>query len=388
MTLSRRHATYLAFALAAIAFYLTVPPITLRTPVVSIVLALGAIGLGAWAVAGGEKRLGWAAAVAGVLAIVLALVLTNRSKSDLEQVFVWGALAAAMLRYATPLLFPALGGVVSERAGVVNIGLEGMLLVGAFFGAWGGDVTGSWVLGVIIAMVAGGAFGLIHATFSVSLNADQIVSGTAINFLGLGATGYLFIKIYGDQGTPSDLPTIPSITLPIGGIPFFGDMLRQQNLLVWVSLLLVVLITIYLFRTPAGLRHRAVGENPLAADTAGISVTRIRYLAVIASGVLAAMGGAFLSIGFVNSFNQGMSAGRGFIALAAVIFGRWHPRGALLACLLFGFSSALAQRLPAFSDTAAVLFQALPYVLTLVAVAGLVGRSRPPAADGLPYERH
>ena len=388
MTLSRRHATYLAFSLAAIAFYLTVPPITLRTPVVSIVLALGAIGLGAWAVAGGEKRFGWAAAVAGVLAIVLALVLTNRSKSDLEQVFVWGALAAAMLRYATPLLFPALGGVVSERAGVVNIGLEGMLLVGAFFGAWGGDVTGSWVLGVIIAMVAGGAFGLIHATFSVSLNADQIVSGTAINFLGLGATGYLFIKIYGDQGTPSDLPTIPSITLPIGGIPFFGDMLRQQNLLVWVSLLLVVLITIYLFRTPAGLRHRAVGENPLAADTAGISVTRIRYLAVIASGVLAAMGGAFLSIGFVNSFNQGMSAGRGFIALAAVIFGRWHPRGALLACLLFGFSSALAQRLPAFSDTAAVLFQALPYVLTLVAVAGLVGRSRPPAADGLPYERH
>ena len=388
MTLSRRHATYLAFALAAIAFYLTVPPITLRTPVVSIVLALGAIGLGAWAVAGGEKRFGWAAAVAGVLAIVLALVLTNRSKSDLEQVFVWGALAAAMLRYATPLLFPALGGVVSERAGVVNIGLEGMLLVGAFFGAWGGDVTGSWVLGVIIAMVAGGAFGLIHAAFSVSLNADQIVSGTAINFLGLGATGYLFIKIYGDQGTPSDLPTIPSITLPIGGIPFFGDMLRQQNLLVWLSLLLVVVITIYLFRTPSGLRHRAVGENPLAADTAGISVTRVRYLAVIASGVLAAMGGAFLSIGFVNSFNQGMSNGRGFIALAAVIFGHWHPRGALLACLLFGFSSALAQRLPAFSETAAVLFQALPYVLTLVAVAGLVGRSRPPAADGLPYERH
>jgi simple sugar transport system permease protein len=365
-----------------------VPPITVRTPVVSIVLALGAIGLAAWAIAGGERRFGWAAAVSGVLAIVLAFVLTNRSKSDLEQVFVWGALAAAMLRFATPLLFAALGGVVSERAGVVNIGLEGMLLVGAFFGAWGGDVTGSWLLGIVIAMIAGGLFGLIHAAFSVSLNADQIVSGTAINFLGFGATGYLFIKIYGDQGTPSDLPTIPSITLPIGGIPFFGDMLRQQNLLVWVSLLLVVAITIYLFRTPTGLRHRAVGENPLAADTAGISVTRTRYFAVIASGVLAALGGAFLSIGFVNSFNQMMSNGRGFIALAAVIFGRWHPRGALLACLLFGFSSALAQRLPAFSDTAAVLFQALPYVLTLVAVAGLVGRSRPPAADGLPYERH
>jgi len=379
--------SYAAFAAAIVAFYVSVPPITIRTPVVSIVIAVAGLAAAFMAIRGGDKRLGWASAVACAIAIVLAFVFTNRSKASLEEVFVWGALGAAMLRYATPLVFAALGGVISERAGVVNIGLEGMLLVGAFFGAWGADVTGNWILGVLIAMAAGGAFGLIHAAFSISLNADQIVSGTAINLLGLGATGYLFIKIYGDEGTPSDLPSIPTIKLPIGGIPFVGDMLRQQSLLVWLSLLLVVLVTIYLFRTPAGLRHRSVGEHPLAADTAGISVRKVRYLAVTASGVLAAMGGAFLSIGFVNSFNQGMSNGRGFIALAAVIFGRWHPRGALLACLLFGFSSALAQRLPAFSESTAVLFQALPYVLTLVAVAGLVGRSRAPAADGLPYER-
>jgi len=180
---------------------------------------------------------------------------------------------------------------------------------------------------------------------------------------------------------------VPDVHLPIGGIPFIGDALKQMNLMVWLALILVVVVSVYLFRTARGLRHRAVGENPLAADTAGIDVYRTRYLAVVASGVLASLGGAFLSIGFVHSFSQNMSAGRGFIALAAVIFGRWNPGGALLAALLFGFSSALAQRLPTFSESTATLFQALPYVLTLVAVAGLVGRSRPPAADGIPYER-
>jgi ABC-type uncharacterized transport system permease subunit len=382
-----RRATYAAFVLAVLAAYLTLPPITLRTAIPSIVLAAGAVALAVAGLRGGERRLGWAGVVAGVLGAVLALVFAGSGKGNLEQVFAWSALAAAMLRYATPLLFGALGGVVSERSGVVNIGLEGMILTGAFFGAWGADAGGSWVAGIVIAMIAGGLFGLLHAAFAVSLRADQIVSGTAINFLALGITGYLFIKIYGDQGTPDNLSQVPDINLPIGGIPFVGDALKQLNLLVWVALILVAVISVYLFRTAAGLRHRSVGENPLAADTAGINVVRTRYLAVTASGVLAALGGAFLSIGFVHSFSQNMSAGRGFIALAAVIFGRWRPGGALLAALLFGFSSALAQRLPAFSASTATLFQALPYVLTLVAVAGLVGRSRPPAADGLPYER-
>jgi simple sugar transport system permease protein len=383
-----RHASYLAFGLAVVAAYLTLPPILVRTPVPSLALAIVALGLGVQALRGGERRLGWSAVVAAVLAGLLAVVFTKSGESHLEEVFVWSALAAAMLRYATPLIFAALGGVVSERAGVVNIGLEGMILVGAFFGAWGADIGGSWIAGVVVAIVAGGLFAFVHAAFSVTLRADQIVSGMAINFLALGATGYLFIKIYGDQGTPDDLPAVPDVNLPIGAIPFLGDALKQLNLLVWVSLVLAAVTSVYLFRSAAGLRHRSVGENPRAADTAGISVSLTRYAAVTASGMLAALGGAFLSIGFVHSFSQNMSAGRGFIALAAVIFGRWKPGGALLAALLFGFSSALAQRLPAFSPSTATLFQALPYVLTLVAVAGLVGRSRPPAADGVPYERY
>jgi simple sugar transport system permease protein len=198
----------------------------------------------------------------------------------------------------------------------------------------------------------------------------------------------MFVDIYGQQGTPENLPQVPDITLPlIKDIPFVGDVIGQMNLLVWLGLLAALLTWVVVFRTPAGLRLRSAGENPRAAETAGLSPVRIRYLAVIGSGMLASLGGAYLSIGFVHSFASNMTAGRGFIALAALIFGRWRPAGALAATLLFGFGSALAQRLPVFSPSAATLFQALPYVLTLIAVAGVVGRSTPPAADGVPYQR-
>jgi ABC-type uncharacterized transport system permease subunit len=375
-------------ALGLIAFYIVLPPILVRTIVPSVLLAAAGAGLGGVALRAGERRLGWGALVACVAGLLGAYGAVKSGVGNLERVVVWSALLAAALRYATPLTFAALGGVTSERSGVVNIGLEGMMLTGAFFGAWGADVTSSWAGGVVIGLVAGGVMGLVHAFFAVSLRADQIVSGTAINFLALGITGYLFVKIYGDEGTPDDLPEIPDVHLPIGWIPFIGDALEQLNLMIWVALIAVALLSLFLFRTPRGLRLRSVGENPLAADTAGISPIRVRYYAVVASGAFAAVGGVFLSIGFVHSFNQNMTFGKGFIGLAAVIFGKWKPGGALAAALLFGFSSALAQRLPVFSPTTATLFQALPYVLTLIAVAGLVGRSRPPAADGIPYERH
>ena len=375
-------------ALGLLAFYLALPPVLVRSVVPSAVLALVGLALGAAAIQSGAKRVGWGAIVACAAGFAGAAAATASGAGNLERVVVWSALCAAMLRYATPITFAALGGVVSERAGVVNIGLEGMMLAGAFFGAWGADVTSSWVGGLLIGMAGGGAFALIHAVFAVTLRADQIVSGTAVNLLAAGVTGFLFIDIYGEQGTPDDLPAIPDLSLPLDWLPFVGDAIGHLNLMVWLGLVFVVALTIYLFRTPQGLRLRSVGENPLAADTAGISPIRVRYRAVIISGMLAAMGGVFLSIGFVHSFNQQMTAGRGFIGLAAVIFGKWRPGGALAAALLFGFSSALAQRLPVFSPTTATLFQALPYVLTLIAVAGIVGRSRPPAADGLPYERH
>jgi ABC-type uncharacterized transport system permease subunit len=382
-----RQVGWAGVALGVIAAYITVPPITIRTPVLSLLLALGALLCGAWAVRAGEKRHGWGAIVIGIAGGALAVVFTQSGVGNLEQVFVWSALVAAMLRYATPLVFGALGGVVSERSGVVNVGLEGMMLGGAFFAAWGADITGSWIGGLLVGMAGGAAFGFIHAIFAVVLKADQIVAGMGINFLALGVTGYLFVRVYGTEGTPDGLPAVPDVHLPIGWIPFIGDALEQTNLLVWLGLILVAVVSIVLFRTPTGLRTRSVGENPLAADTAGISVRRTRFASVVLSGVLASLGGAFLSIGFVHAFGENMTNGRGFIALAAVIFGKWAPGGALGASLLFGFSYALAQRLPAFSPSAATLFQALPYVLTLIAVAGLVGRSRPPAADGIPYER-
>jgi simple sugar transport system permease protein len=375
-------------ALGIIAFYVALPPILVRSMFLPIIIAAIGLVLGVVAIRAGEKRIGWGAVVACLAGALGAYGAVNSGVTNLDRVVVWSALLAAALRYATPLTFTALGGVISERSGVVNIGLEGMMLIGAFFGAWGADVTGSWFGGIAIGLAAGGVMGLLHAVFAVSLRADQIVSGFGINILALGITGFLYVRIYGDQGTPDDLPRVPDLHLPIDWIPFVGEALADLNLMIWLGLALVAGLSIFLFRTAQGLRVRSVGENPLAADTAGISPIRIRYWAVIASGAFAALGGVFLSIGFVGSFTQNMTAGKGFIGLAVVIVGKWKPGGALAAALLFGFSSALAQRLPVFSPTTATLLQALPYVLTLIAVAGLVGRSRPPAADGIPYERH
>jgi ABC-type uncharacterized transport system permease subunit len=381
-----RHAGLAGIALGFVAWFIALPPVLARTPVPSILIGLMAMTAGAWAIYGGEKRLGWGAVVAGLIGGAGAVASTQSGVGNLKDVVTWSALVAATLRYATPLTFGALGGIISERSGVVNIALEGMMLTGAFFGIFGADLLDSWFLGLLVGMAAGGIVALLYAFFAIHLRADQIVGGTAINFLALGITGYIFLDHYGDQGTPDNIPRVPDVSIPgIKDLSFFGDAIGKTNLLTWVALVGAVLLWVFLFRTPRGLRMRAVGEHPRAAETVGISVIRTRYVAVVCSGVLAAMGGAYLSIAFVGSFNQGMTAGRGFIALAAVIFGKWSPGGAVAAAMLFGFSTALAQRLPAFSPSAAVLFQALPYVLTLIAVAGVIGRSRPPAADGQPY---
>jgi simple sugar transport system permease protein len=229
----------------------------------------------------------------------------------------------------------------------------------------------------------------IHAFVSIHLRADQIVSGTAINFLALGITGYFFIEVYTDQGTPGDVDYTPEITIPgLADVPFLGDAIGTLNVFIWAAVAFVVISHFALFRTSVGLRLRSVGEHPKAADTVGISVYGVRYAAVILSGALAGIGGAYLSNGITHSFNENLSAGRGFIALAAVIFGRWRPFGAFAACLLFGFTEALALRLPgAYGEDQAwtTLFRALPYIVTLIVVAGVVGRSIPPAAVGRPY---
>ena len=386
VAISARAAGWAGIALGAVAWYIALPPLLVRSPAPSLVIAAVAIAAGAYAVREGERRLGWIAVAVGVIGAIGAVVATKSGVGNLERVFVWSALIAAMLRFATPLIFGAMGGILSERSGVINIGLEGMMLMGAFFGIFGSDIFGSWFLGILVGVAAGAAMGLVHAFVSISLRADQVVSGTAINILAWGITGYVFIYHYGDQGTPGEVPRVPGLTIPlVEDIPFIGEAIGRMSWLTAFALVLVPILTVFLFRTRGGLRLRSVGEKPRAADTVGLPVIRTRYLAVTASGALAALGGVYLSIALLGSFSEQMTAGRGFIALAAVIFGSWRPFGALAGALLFGFSSALAQRLPAFSESTAVLFQALPYVLTLVVVAGVIGRSRPPAAIGVPY---
>jgi general nucleoside transport system permease protein len=374
--------------LGFLALFVAIPPLTIRSPAPTVVLGLAGAICGIWAVRGGEKRIGWGAVFAAALGVAVGIAATESGVGNLERVVVWSALFAAMLRYATPLLFSALGGVMSERSGVINIGLEGMMLMGAFWGIWGAETTGSWVAGLLIGMLAGVLLAMVHAVFAISLRADQIVSGFSMNLLALGITGFFYVSIYGSEGTPEGIPRAPDVSLPlIKDIPFVGDVIGDMNILIWLGLVTVLLLWLLLFRTPTGLRIRSVGENPLAAETAGLSPMRIRYGAVAASGALAAAGGAYLSIGFVGSFTENMTAGKGFIGLAVMICGRWLPQGALIFALLFGFFTALAQRLPVFSEQAATLFQALPYVVTLITVAGLVGRSIPPAADGRPLDR-
>jgi ABC-type uncharacterized transport system permease subunit len=377
----------LGIALGVLAFWLTIPPFTTRSAIWPILVGILAIAAGVWSVSRGVRRVGWGAVAAGALGIALAILATHSSKGNLDEVFD-ASLIASMLVFATPLTFGAIGGMFSERSGVVNVALEGMMLMGAFFGIYGADKTGSWFLGILIAMLSGALLALVHAFFAVHLRADQIVGGIAINFLALGITGYFFYQLYHGANISANIPRIPNVSIPwVKDQGFIGPAFGDLNLLIWVAIALVPLSYVVMFKTPIGLRIRACGEHPRAAETVGINVYAIRYASVVTSGMLAALGGVFLSVGFVGTFNENMTDGRGFIALAALIFGNWRPFGAFGAALLFGFSTALAFRLPVYSDSAATLFQALPYVLTLIAVAGVIGRTIPPAAVGRPYKK-
>ena len=373
--------------LGVVAFLIAIPPLHTRSPLWPVVIGMVAVLFGIVAVTRGGGRVGYGAIATGIVGGGLAIAAMQSSVDNLNQVFT-ASLIASMLVFATPLTFAALGGMFSERSGVVNIGLEGMMLMGAFWGIWGADKTGSWFWGLLIGMASGGLLALVHAFFAIHLRADQIVGGTAVNFLALGITGYFFVQLYHGQNVPTGVSQIPDVKLASeGSHSFFADSIGHLNLMIWVAIIFVPLSYVALFKTPIGLRIRACGEHPRAADTVGINVYLVRYGAVILSGLLAAMGGAYLTVGYLNTYNENVTAGRGFIALAAMIFGNWRPFGAFGAALLFGFSTALAYRLPVYSSNAATLFQALPYVLTLIAVAGVIGRTVPPAADGKPYKK-
>jgi ABC-type uncharacterized transport system permease subunit len=376
-------------AFGVFAFWLALPPFTVRSFGAPLAASLVALACGLAVVTRGERKLGWWAIALGIASAMAAMWLQSKDADALESILTAGVLAS-MLRFATPLAFAAMGGLVSERSGVVNIGLEGMMLIGAFFGLWAADFSDSWVIGLAAAMLMGGALAAIHAFFSIHLRADQIVSGFAVNFLALGLTGYLYSAIYPSGINTRSVDRVPDVNLPwLADIPFVGDFLEGVfgglNLLVWIMFAVVFLVWLVLFRTPVGLRVRSVGEHPRAAETVGVSVFGVRYAAVITSGVLASLGGAFLSIGFVGTFAENMTSGRGFIALAAVIFGKWLPLPAFAATLLFGFGFALAIPLQREADISENIISILPYVLTLVALVGVIGRSTPPAADGVPY---
>jgi simple sugar transport system permease protein len=287
------------------------------------------------------------------------------------------ALIWSTVRLSTPLILAALGGLFSERSGVINIALEGMMLAGAFTAAAMTYATGSPYVGLLTGMLAGMLIAAIHAVACIQYQADQVVTGTAINILMLGMPAFLSGAFFLSSGSTPQIP--------------------KEHLVPWlpiiIAMAMVPLSWYVLYKTPFGLRLRSVGENPEAADAAGVPVARMRYAGVLLSGVLAGLGGAYLSIGQSSLFTRNMTSGRGFIALAALIFGKWRPFQTLLACLLFGFTEAVSiqmqgvVKLPSGEDIPVQFIQMVPYILTIIVLAGFIGSSRPPRALGIPYQK-
>ncbi|HEV2828746.1 MAG TPA: ABC transporter permease [Pyrinomonadaceae bacterium] len=287
------------------------------------------------------------------------------------------ALIWSTIRLSTPLILAALGGMFSERSGVINIALEGMMLAGAFTAAAVTYAAGSPYVGLVAGMLAGALIAAIHAVACIRYKADQVVTGTAINILMIGMPAFLSGAFFLSSGSTPQIP--------------------KEQLIPWIPIVIafaLVPISWYvLYKTPFGLRLRSVGENPEAADAAGVAVARMRYAGVLLSGVLAGIGGAYLSIGQSSLFTRNMTSGRGFIALAALIFGKWRPFQTLLACLLFGLTEAVSiqmqgvVKLPSGDDIPVQFIQMVPYILTIVVLAGFIGSSRPPRALGIPYQK-
>lgn len=295
---------------------------------------------------------------------------------------------AATLRLSTPLIFAALGGVFSEKAGVVNIALEGIMTTGAFFAVYGSFVTGSPWIGLIFAMIAGAAMAAIHAYLSIHLKAEQVVSGVAINIFSGALTSFLIVKFFKTGSQTSVVKSIPYPSEMMGKVPFIGAILKELNWFVFIAFILVFVSHYVIYKTPLGLRIRSVGEHPKAADTLGVSVYGIRYFCVILSGILGGLGGATLSIGIMNLYRENMVSGRGFIALAAMIFGNWKPINAMWASMLFAFAETFQLFAKGFGWTLpGEVYAAFPYILTMLALAGFVGKTQAPAADGVPYEK-
>jgi ABC-type uncharacterized transport system permease subunit len=342
-------------------------------------------GIGVYQMWRGFARVNVVVGVIFLLLVIAFLTWSIRGAS----LNLTGLLESTLLR-ATPFLLGALSGILCERSGVINIAIEGMMLLAAFVSVIVTNLTGGnlW-LGLTAALAVGALVAAIHAVLSIEYKVDQIISGTVINIFAFGITNYLNLSVLTPHTELNNSHTFPLLPIPVlSKIPVLGHVLFDQNWMVYAALILMFVVHFVLFYTRWGLRTRAVGEHPKAADTLGISIFRVRYVNVILSGLLAALGGSFLTLGSVGRFNQLMTSGRGFIALAAMIFGNWTPFGAFASSLIFGFADSLQVKLQILTSVIPSDFLLMaPYLATMIVLAGVVGRAIPPAADGQPYEK-
>ncbi|HVC77754.1 MAG TPA: ABC transporter permease [Candidatus Micrarchaeaceae archaeon] len=361
-----------------------VPDLVVPVRATAFGLAAVCAFLGAVQIVRGFER--WAYVVLGlVIALFIFAFLAWAARSS--SLSLVGMLQGTLVR-ATPLTLGAFSGLLCERAGVINVAIEGQMLVGAFSAALVASATSDAAAGILAGMLSGGLIAVILAVFAIRFQVDQVVVGIVLDLFCLGLTGFLYDRLMVPyQATLNSAAVLPPIPIPVlASIPVLGPILFDQNVFVYLMVVLLVVIQVMLFRTRWGLRVRAVGEQPRAADTAGIDVIRIRYINVILGGLLAGLAGSFFTLGAVGQFTKDMTSGRGFIALAAMIAGHWTPLGSLGAALLFGFADALQNFLSILNVPISSYFLLMaPYLATLLVVAGVVGRARPPAADGKPY---
>ena len=375
-----------AFELTGVREAVQLPNIDVPSNVLGIasgILLLAIAGFVAWQVAKNIRSSIWLSIIFGAIALV-ALLGWLAGGQVVPVAFILGS----ALVLAVPIMLGAMAGVMSERVGVVNIAIEGQLLTGAFMASVVSTLTGNQIIGIISAMITAALFSAVLAVFAIRFLAQQIIVGVVLNVLAIGITNFLYQQwVTEDESATNSPGTLPIIHIPfLGDIPVIGPVLFQNRITVWLAIAIVIVLWFVLFKTKLGLRARAVGENPLAADTVGINVGRTRFWWVTLGGLLAGLGGAALTIGSSGSFGREMSGGLGFIALAVVILGRWHPGYATAAALLFVFSIILRVWANQVSPGIPTNFITMvPYIVTIIAVVGFVGRSRPPAADGIPY---
>ncbi len=364
---------------------ITIPSLVVPVQPSLYFLIAVALFVGGWEMARGIRSTGWVVSIATLCLIASFLIWATQDKSF----NLVGMLSSSLVR-ATPIALAALCGVMSERAAVVNIGIEGIMLLSALTSVVSATLAQSLYVGLLVALLTGALFAALHALLVIRFKVDQIVSGVAINIFGTGVTSFISTR-YLEQNIDllNNSGSFQNISIPLlSRLPILGPVLFNNGLIVYLMLLLVIVIHILLYYTPWGLRTRAVGEHPKAADTLGINVYLMRYVNVILGGMLAGLGGAYFTIGAVGRFDQNMTAGKGFIGLAAMIFGNWNPIGAFASSLIFGFADSLQVKMQILSVSIPSEFLAMaPYIVTMIVLTGIIGKSQMPAADGTAYEK-